>query len=203
MKHELRILAPIFCLIWALAWMAAGRADAGAAPQAEHPGKEPVGEEVSAAPASHDGKPTQGIYVEGGSGMLVRFAKCCNPVPGDDIVGYITRGRGVTVHKADCVNAQYSEPERKVNVSWAGQNEGRFNTTIQVIAYDHPSLLGELTVFVQDGGAPITAMSVKLNKNKTATIHMVVQVESREKLDTVLRRIQKRPDVIEAFRAGS
>ena len=159
--------------------------------------------EVSAAPASHQGKPTQGIYVEGGSGMLVRFAKCCNPVPGDDIVGYITRGRGVTVHKADCVNAQYSEPERKVAVSWAGQNEGRFNTTIQVIAYDHPSLLGELTVFVQDGGAPITAMSVKINKNKTCTIHMVVQVESREKLDNVLRRIQKRPDVIEAFRAGS
>ena len=159
--------------------------------------------EVSAAPASHQGKPTQDIYVEGGSGMLVRFAKCCNPVPGDDIVGYITRGRGVTVHKADCINAQYSEPERKVAVSWAGQNEGRFNTTIQVIAYDHPSLLGELTVFVQDGGAPITAMSVKINKNKTCTIHMVVQVESREKLDNVLRRIQKRPDVIEAFRAGS
>ncbi len=173
------------------------------AEEAARPVAPPALPEVSEAPASHSGKPTQGIYVEGGSGMLVRFAKCCNPVPGDDIVGYITRGRGVTVHKADCVNAQYSEPERKVNVSWAGQNEGRFNTTIQIIAYDHPSLLGELTVFVQDGGAPITAMSVKINKNKTVTIHMVVQVESREKLDLVLRRIQKRPDVIEAFRAGS
>ena len=173
------------------------------AEEATLPPAVPALPEVSEAPASHHGKPTQGIYVEGGSGMLVRFAKCCNPVPGDDIVGYITRGRGVTVHKADCVNAQYSEPERKVNVSWAGQNEGRFNTTIQIIAYDHPSLLGELTVFIQDGGAPITAMSVKMNKNKTVTIHMVVQVESREKLDAVLKRVQKRPDVIEAFRAGS
>ena len=159
--------------------------------------------EVGQSPASPGGKPTQGIYVEGGSGMLVRFAKCCNPVPGDDIVGYITRGRGVTVHKADCVNAQYTEPERQVRVSWAEDNGGRFNTTVQVIAYDHPSLLGELTVFVQDGGTPITAMSVKINKNKTCTIHMVLQVESREKLDQVLRRIQKRSDVIEAFRAGS
>lgn len=151
----------------------------------------------------HQGKPTQGIYVEGGSGMLVRFAKCCNPVPGDDIVGYITRGRGVTVHKADCVNAQHTEPERAVDVSWADESMGRFQTSIQLIAYDHPSLLGELTVYVQDSGVPITAMSVKLNKNKTCTIHMVVEVESRERLDQTLRRIQKRADVIEAFRAGS
>ena len=70
-----------------------------------------------------------------------------------------------------------------------------------MIAYDHPSLLGELTVFVQDGGAPISAMSVKISKNKTCTIQMV-QVESREKLDAVLARIRKRPDVIEAFRLG-
>ena len=145
---------------------------------------------------------SNGVIVKGESGMLVRFARCCNPVPGDDIVGYITRGRGVTVHKADCVNAQHSEPERAIRVSWAEESIGRFTTTIQVIAYDHPSLLGELTVFVQDGGAPISAMSVKISKNKTCTIQMEVQVESREKLDAVLARIRKRPDVIEAFRLG-
>lgn len=172
------------------------KAEEAAAPKAP-----PVLPEVGEK-AHGSGKPTQGIYVEGGSGMLVRFARCCNPVPGDDIVGYITRGRGVTVHKADCVNAQHCEPERAVRVSWAEQGMGRFNTTIQVIAYDHPSLLGELTVFVQDGGAPISAMSVKISKNKTCTIQMEVQVESREKLDAVLARIRKRPDVIEAFRLG-
>ncbi|MBQ7455027.1 MAG: bifunctional (p)ppGpp synthetase/guanosine-3',5'-bis(diphosphate) 3'-pyrophosphohydrolase [Clostridia bacterium] len=154
------------------------------------------------SPAATASKPTQGIFVEGGSGMLVRFAKCCNPVPGDDIVGYITRGRGVTVHKADCVNAQYVEPERKVNVSWAQEGAGRFDTSIHIIAYDRPSLLGDLTVSVQDFGVPITALTIKVNKNKTCTIHMVVQVESREKLDQVLRRLQKRADVIEAFRTG-
>ena len=149
-----------------------------------------------------EGKPTQGIYVEGGAGMLVRFARCCNPVPGDDIVGYITRGRGVTVHKADCINCQHSEPERAISVSWAQENTGRFSTSIQVIAYDHPSLLGELSVYVTDCGTPISAMSAKVNPNKTATIHIVIQVESREKVDLVLRRLQKRPDVIEAFRIG-
>ena len=150
----------------------------------------------------HQGKPTQGIYVEGGAGMLVRFARCCNPVPGDDIVGYITRGRGVTIHKADCINALYTEPERKIGVSWATENTGRFNTTLQIMAYDHDNLLGELTNYVQDTGAPISAISGKVNPNKTCTITMVVQVESREQLDAVLRRIQKRADVIEAFRVG-
>lgn len=150
----------------------------------------------------HQGKPTQGIYVEGGAGMLVRFARCCNPVPGDDIVGYITRGRGVTIHKTDCINALYTEPERQVGVSWAMENTGRFNTTLQVMAYDHDNLLGEITNYVQDTGAPISAISGKVNKNKTCTITMVVQVESREQLDAVLRRIQKRADVIEAFRVG-
>ena len=173
------------------------KAEEAAAPKAL-----PALPEVGESAAARTGKPTQGIYVEGGSGMLVRFARCCNPVPGDDIVGYITRGRGVTVHKADCVNAQHSEPERAIRVSWAEESIGRFTTTIQVIAYDHPSLLGELTVFVQDGGAPISAMSVKISKNKTCTIQMEVQVESREKLDAVLARIRKRPDVIEAFRLG-
>jgi len=148
------------------------------------------------------GKPTQGIYVEGGSGMLVRFARCCNPVPGDDIVGYITRGRGVTVHKTDCVNADNNEPERKVNVSWAQESLGRFNTTISVTAYDHESLLGELTVYIQDSGAPISAVNVKVNPNRTCSIQIVVQVESRGQLDNVIRRLQKRPDVIEAFRVG-
>ena len=145
---------------------------------------------------------SNGVIVEGEPGMLVRFARCCTPLPGDDIVGYITRGRGVTVHKADCINALYTEPERQVGVSWAMENIGRFNTTLQIMAYDHDNLLGELTSYVQDTGAPISAISGKVNKNKTCTITMVVQVESREQLDAVLRRIQKRADVIEAFRVG-
>ncbi len=147
------------------------------------------------------GKPTNGIYVHGESGMLVRFAHCCNPVLGDDIVGYITRGRGVTVHKSDCVNALHSEPERAISVSWADEGTGKFNANIQIICYDHPSLLGELTVFVDDMGVSITAMSVKINKNKTCTITMTVQVENREQLDNALKKLQKRSDIIEAYRS--
>ena len=108
----------------------------------------PQVKEVSAEEAQKKlGKPSHGVYVKGESGMLVRFAGCCNPVPGDEIIGYITRGRGVTVHKADCVNASNSEQERMVEGSWAGGDAlSEFNASITIIAYDHVSLLGELAL---------------------------------------------------------
>jgi GTP diphosphokinase / guanosine-3',5'-bis(diphosphate) 3'-diphosphatase len=152
---------------------------------------------------SPHGKPTHGIYVQGEPDMLVRFAHCCNPVPGDDIVGYITRGRGVTVHKADCVNALHSEPERAIPVSWADDGSGDFSANIQIICYDHPSLLGEITVFVDEMKMPISAVSVKINKNKTCSIMMNVKVQSRTQLDNALKKLQKRSDVIEAYRSAN
>ena len=154
-------------------------------------------------PNADVGKPSHGIYVHGEAGMLVRFARCCNPVPGDDIVGYITRGRGVTVHKADCVNALHSEPERAVPVSWAAEELENFSANVIIICYDHNSLLGEITNFIQDQGIPLTALSVKLNKNKTCTIMTTMQVKSREQLDAALVKIQRRSDVIEAYRSAS
>ena len=166
------------------------------APQAP---KVPIVNDV--APVEPKGKPTHGIYVHGEAGMLVRFAKCCNPVPGDDIVGYITRGRGVTVHKADCVNALHTEPERAIPVSWAMEDAGTFSANIQIICYDHNSLLGEITNYIEDMGIPLTALAVKINKNKTCNITTTLQVKSREQLDSALQKIQRRSDVIEAYRS--
>ena len=147
------------------------------------------------------GKPTHGIYVKGESGMLVRFARCCNPVPGDEIIGYITRGRGVTVHKIDCVNATNSEKERMVEVSWADTGDGTFNASINIIAYDHVSLLGELALCIGNMDVPIMAVSAKRDdKHKTSVITMVIQVKSREQLDKVFKQLQKRSDIIEIYR---
>ncbi len=160
----------------------------------------PVGEAPVQQP---QGKPTQGIYVHGEAGMLVRFARCCNPVPGDDIVGYVTRGRGVTVHKADCVNALHNEPERSVPVSWADEDVGTFSANIHIICYDHSSLLGELTNYIEDQGVPLSAISVKINKNKTCTIITTLQVKSREQLDGLLLKLSRRSDVIDAYRSAS
>ena len=149
------------------------------------------------------GKATHGIYVKGESGMLVRFAKCCSPVPGDDIVGYITRGRGVTIHKADCVNvnAGAGEQERMVEVSWAEENAGNFDAGIQIICYDHVGLLGELATFIGEMNVPISAVSAKFNtKSKTSAITLVIQVNSRQQLDKVIKQLQRRSDVVEVYR---
>ena len=135
--------------------------------------------------------------------MLVRFARCCNPVPGDEIIGYITRGRGVTVHKADCINATNSEQERMVEVSWADTDASTtFNASINIIAYDHVSLLGELAVYIGNMDVPIVAVSAKRDeKKKTSNIVMVIQVKSREQLDRVLGQLHKRSDIVEVYRA--
>ncbi|MEG0864094.1 MAG: bifunctional (p)ppGpp synthetase/guanosine-3',5'-bis(diphosphate) 3'-pyrophosphohydrolase [Clostridia bacterium] len=153
---------------------------------------------------SHLGKPTNGVYVKGESGMLVRFAHCCNPVPGDEIIGYITRGRGVTIHKADCVNATNSEQERMVEVSWAGENDSDFNAGINIVAYDHVSLLGELAMCISNMNVPIVAVSAKRDeKKKLSNITMVIQVKSREQLETVFKQLRNRSDIVEARRGAT
>ena len=154
-------------------------------------------------PRAVTGSVSHGVYVEGDAGMLVRFGRCCNPVPGDEIVGYVTRGRGVTVHKADCVNAIHGEPERAIRVSWAEDESESFTATIQAACYDHPGLLGEISVFFADLKIQITAMSVRVNKNKTVTITLTVSVMSRDQLDGAISRLCCRSDVIEAFRSKS
>ncbi len=163
--------------------------------------KVPVYETLPPKETQRTGKPTHGIYVDGNPDMLVRFAQCCSPVPGDDIVGYVTRGRGVTVHKADCVNAVSKEAERQISVTWADEDVGEFNASIQIICYDHPSLLGEITVFVDDMKIPITAVAVRINKNKTCSISMTIKVQSRLQLDNAIKRLKKRSDVVEAYRS--
>ena len=148
-------------------------------------------------------KATQGIIMEGLEGIQVRFGHCCNPVPGDDIVGYITRGRGVTIHKADCVNAQNGEEERMVHVAWAQESSGQFEASIQVIAYDHVSLLGELAMYIGELNVPIRAVSAKVDDKKgISVIGMTLSVSSREQVDRVIRQLQKRQDVIEVYRSA-
>ncbi len=150
----------------------------------------------------HQGKPTHGVYVEGGSGMLVRFGQCCNPVPGDEIIGYITRGRGVTVHKADCVNAINAEPERQINVSWAHEDTGNFNAGLRVIVYDSPNILGEMMMYIANAGTPVAAGSQEEVKKGMRRLHLVIQVTSKEQVRAVIARLQKRSDVLEAYRSA-
>ncbi|MBQ6562798.1 MAG: bifunctional (p)ppGpp synthetase/guanosine-3',5'-bis(diphosphate) 3'-pyrophosphohydrolase [Clostridia bacterium] len=159
-------------------------------------------------PRNEDSKPqtqgriSNGVYLEGNEDMdiPVRFAKCCSPVPGDDIVGYITRGHGVTVHKAECANAQSADQERRVKVAWANTETGTFCVSIKVMAYDRVGLLGEVTTFIGGMGVSIRTSSSGVDKNKIATIRLVLEVKSREQMDSVIRQLQRRSEIIDVYR---
>ena len=105
------------------------------------------------------------------------------------------------MHKADCVNALHTEPERAIAVSWAEEEMGDFSVNVQIICYDHNALLGELTSYIDELGVTMTAIAVKINRNKTCSITATLQVKSREQLDSTIKKLLRRSDVIEAYRS--
>jgi len=147
----------------------------------------------------------QAVFVKGEDGMLVRFAHCCNPVPGDDIVGYITRGRGVSVHRADCTNLKDASMEgmRMIEVSWNTGAASSFSVDLQLIAYDRSGLIASLTTMLAGQGIPLMAISARSTKNKTTIINLTVEVKNKEQLATVMKQFEKNPDIIEAYRAAT
>ena len=173
--------------------------------RAQQPAAAPKLEELPAAEPRRQvsGKANHGIILPGNEDMdiPVRFGRCCSPVPGDDIVGYITRGRGVTIHKTDCVNAINGEAERRVNVTWADTDTGSFCASLKVVAYDHNNLLVEIATYIGEMNVPIKAVSTQLDeKNHIATIRFVLEVKSRDQMDKVVKQLRRKSDVIDVFR---
>ena len=164
--------------------------------------EKPAEEAKKPAPSSS----SNGVIVKGESGMLVRFARCCNPLPGDEIVGYITRGRGVSVHRADCVNLKDAgvEPERMIEVEWESSGAGSYEADIQMLCYDHAGLFAEISLMFASQDVPVTAVTAHTVKNKQGlcTMNMTIVIKTTQQLDKLLRDLQKRPDVIEVFRVA-
>ena len=132
----------------------------------------------------------------------VRFAKCCSPVPGDEIVGYITRGRGVTIHKAECVNAAASEQERKIPVEWAMESEGTFFATITILAYDRVNMLGEIATIIGENGVSIRAASIQgSDRTKISTLRLTLDVHSREEMERVINALRNKSDILDVYRS--
>lgn len=131
----------------------------------------------------------------------IRFAKCCSPVPGDDIVGYITRGRGVTIHKAECPNAINGEAERRIPVEWAGNGEGTFFATIKVVAYDRSNIFSELLTMVAGLNVTVKAANGQSDdKTGTSNIRLTLEVRSREQVDKVIAALRRKADVMDVYR---
>ena len=144
-----------------------------------------------------------GIVLSGSEDLdiPVRFAKCCSPVPGDEIVGYITRGRGVTIHKAECVNAPSWEKERCIPVEWASDGENTFYATITIIAYDRVNMLGEIATIIGENGVSIRAASIQGDdKTRISTLRLTLDVHSREEMNKVIQALRNKSDILDVYR---
>jgi GTP pyrophosphokinase len=139
------------------------------------------------------------VTVLGLKGLLTNMARCCNPAPGDDIVGYITRGRGATIHRQDCPNMlRIHDRERLVRVSW-GEVKRTYPVPVRVKAYDRNGLMKDIATLVSDEGINMTGITVDVNRNQ-AILDLVLEVPDIAKLSRVLDRLENLPNVMEATR---
>ncbi len=163
--------------------------------RAREPAPAPV---IAPKPMGHM---SHGIILDGTDmDVPVRFAHCCSPVPGDEIVGFVTRGRGVSIHKADCVNALSGEAERRVAVRWADDETGSFCAPVRIIGHDRVGLLGEITSYIGSLNVPIRSATTSVDRHGTAAIRLVLEVHSREQMDSVMRQLRRQQGVIDVVR---
>jgi guanosine-3',5'-bis(diphosphate) 3'-pyrophosphohydrolase len=139
------------------------------------------------------------VTVLGLKGILTSIARCCNPVPGDAIIGYITRGRGATIHRQDCPNIlRVNEHERIVKVSW-GEPQKTYPVSVEIKAYDRQGLMGDISNIISNESINLLNVDVKVNHN-LAMINLVLEVGDIVQLSRVLTRIENLPNVMEAHR---
>jgi len=146
-----------------------------------------------------------GVRVVGSSGILTRLARCCTPMPGDEIVGYVSLGRGVVVHSAGCVNARALEtrdPERFVEVEWATGSDKLFTVELLVEALDRMHLLKDITATISDAGVNIVSARVDTIEDRTALSRFAFKAASVQHVEEVIRKIRSIPDVYDVYRVS-
>ncbi|MBF0985941.1 MAG: bifunctional (p)ppGpp synthetase/guanosine-3',5'-bis(diphosphate) 3'-pyrophosphohydrolase [Clostridiales bacterium] len=144
-----------------------------------------------------------GIIVKGIDNCLVKLSKCCNPVPGDEIIGYITRGRGVTVHTKDCVNVKdlFKEEERIIDVYWAQESTNKsYNVEMTVFANDREELLGDIMRTAQQDNSKIVGVQAKSNKEKIVMVELTLEVKDIEAVNKIQRELGKIDSVYDVKR---
>ena len=148
-----------------------------------------------------------GILVKGEGGLMVRLARCCSPVPGDPIIGFITRGRGVSVHRADCPNVVHNQNdiERLIDVEWDYDGQEKFDVNIEVTAYDRTGIMAEIMAALAEMKNSITNINAKVNDTKTVTIHMGLSIKDLAQLEFISTKIRRLKDVysVQRYTGGS
>ena len=143
-------------------------------------------------------RPDQGVVVKGIDNLLVRFSRCCNPVPGDEIVGFITRGRGVSVHRNSCPNLLSDleeDQDRLIHVQWEADLRQEYNVEIEIMGHDRNGLLKEILASISDMKTNITAVSGKSDKNRVAKMNITISIHNLDHLHKVVERIKGIRDV--------
>ncbi|MGO4994439.1 bifunctional (p)ppGpp synthetase/guanosine-3',5'-bis(diphosphate) 3'-pyrophosphohydrolase [Jeotgalibaca porci] len=159
--------------------------------------------EVNKMKIRHEG----GIVIEGADNLLIRISHCCNPVPGDEIIGYITKGRGISVHRNDCPNAKMTEENenRFIEVEWEDRGNANidYETELMVEGYNRSGLLNEVLHVVNSTTKNLTSVNGKVDKNKIAVITLKIGIQNLSQLDKIVDKIKNIPDVYSVRRVTS
>lgn len=147
--------------------------------------------------------PENGVIVKGIENCLVRLSRCCNPVPGDEIIGYITRGRGVSVHRKDCVNVtgEREEKERLIEVQWYTAGNASYKAEITIMANDRTQLLMEVTNTLGEAKIPLKAMNARTTRDQIAIIGLTLEIVDTEQLEKIIKKLRKVDGVFEVTRS--
>jgi GTP pyrophosphokinase len=146
-------------------------------------------------------RPANGLEVQGVGDLLVNLARCCKPVPGDDIIGYITRGKGITVHRTDCPNIRHEpEKERLIAIGWGARGQDLFPVTVRIEAWDRVGLLRDVSTVVADDKVNMTSVLTTTHSDRTVTLLVTLMISSVSQLSRVLSRIETVRDVYDVRR---
>ena len=148
-----------------------------------------------------------GVIIENMENCLVKFARCCNPVPGDSIIGFITRGYGVSIHKLDCINVPkdmslVEEPERWVSVKWEESVRDEFKATLNIKAKNRNALLADITTQLASIHVMIHAISARESQGNDVLMSVTVGVNSLDHLKSVIEKLDKIEGIYDVFRSG-
>ncbi len=148
-------------------------------------------------------KHASGVIIKGVDNIKIKFSKCCNPVPGDAIVGYITRGRGVSIHRADCTNIHDlndSEDQRFLEVEWDAGKKATFISEIQIKALDRPKFLQDLTNLYTESKVNAVSLNLRVNKEKIAIVDIGFEINETKQIEDLMKKIKRLDGVLEVYR---
>jgi GTP pyrophosphokinase len=157
-------------------------------------------QEILTRKREHRQKGPETLSVEGTGDVLFHLSKCCKPLPGDEVVGYITRGRGITVHRADCPNIENLDPERLIDVKWDSGDGASYTAKIWVLTVDRKGMLASISGAISAAEANILQAELKTTQDKRALFNFVLEVSNKAHLDRIMNNVKQIEGVIRVER---